>query len=436
MAFMAAVVTGAVVLAFCIPLAVFVRSVAYDRAIDNADLEARSLAAELSMVNSAAALERLLLLADGAADTTPATVYLRNGQIFGRLRGTPGAVPRIVRVGLSAETAMPGGDRGVWEPVRKPSAAAAVLVRVPSSLLTKGVAREWLLLFGGGLLLVLIAIALADWMGRFIVRPISDLEAVTRQLSNGDLERRVVPGGPYEVTEVGRAVNELADRIDSLLASARMTGADLGHRLRTPLTAMRLNIESLGDSTARAALAKDFDVLEAAVNRLILETREPPAPPSHADLAGATRDRMSFWAVLAKSQNRPFGLEAPTRRVEVGLDKAELEAAIDALVSNIFAHTPEGTAFRVGLRQSTGGSAVWALVVEDDGPPPSVLPATSAVRETGTGLGLDIVRRTAERAGGSVKVGRSKAGGFRVELKLPEILPPEPNREAAATQRG
>src|ERR1019366_451131 len=90
MAFMAAVVTGAVVLAFCIPLAVFVRSVAYDRAIDNADLEARSLAAELSMVNSAAAVERLLLLADGAADTTPATVYLRNGQIFGRLRGTPG----------------------------------------------------------------------------------------------------------------------------------------------------------------------------------------------------------------------------------------------------------------------------------------------------------------------------------------------------------
>jgi len=432
---MAAVVTAAVVLAFCIPLAFFVRSVAYDRAIDNAELEARSLAAELSTVNSLTAVERLALIADGAADTTPVTVYLRNGQVFGRLPGTPATLPRIVRSGLSAVTAMRGGDRGIWEPVRKPGAAAAVLVRVPSALLTKGVTRESILLFGGGLLLVLIAIALADWMGGTIVRPISDLEAVTRRLSDGDLERRVVPGGPYEVAEVGRAVNELADQIDGLLASARLSGADLGHRLRTPLTALRLDIESLNDATARAALAKDFEVLEVAVNRLIRETREPPAPPGHADLAGAIRDRMSFWAVLARSQSRPFTLEAPSRRVEVGLGKGELEAAIDAVVSNIFTHTPEGTAFRVSLRQGSAGSRLWALVVEDDGSQPPTSPvAPSPDRETGTGLGLDIVRRTAERAGGAAQVGRSKGGGFRVEVKLPEVTSPGPSRDPVAVR--
>jgi len=150
------------------------------------------------------------------------------------------------------------------------------MVSVPSGLLTKGVTREGVLLFGGGFLLVLIAIALADWMGRTIVRPISDLEDVTRRLSDGDLERRVVPAGPYEVAEVGRAVNELADRIDRLLANARMAGADLGHRLRTPLTALRLDLEALTDATARTALSKDLEALEAAVSRLIRETREPP----------------------------------------------------------------------------------------------------------------------------------------------------------------
>ena len=428
---MAAVVTAAVVLAFCIPLAFFVRSVAYDRAIDSAELEARSLAAELSTVTSPAEVERLALIADGAADRTPATVYLRNGQVFGRLSGTPATLPTIVRAGLSAVIGFTGGDRGVFEPVRKPSAAAAVLVRVPTALLTKGVTREWILLFGGGFVLVLIAIALADWMGATIVRPISDLEAFTRRLSDGDLERRVVPGGPYEVAEVGRAVNELADQIDGLLASARLKGADLGHRLRTPLTALRLDIESLRDTTARAALAGDFYVLELAVNRLIRETREPPASPGHTDLAGAIRDRMSFWAVLARSQDRHFVLEAPSHRVEVGLDRGELEAAIDALVSNIFTHTPEGTGFRVTLRQESGGSKLWALEVEDDGPPQSLASGPPGVsRGTGTGLGLDIVRRSAERAGGRAQVGHSKAGGFRVELKLPEITPPEPNRAA------
>ena len=57
-----------------------------------------------------------------------------------------------------------------------------------------------------------------------------------------------MPSGPYEVAEVGQAVNELADRIKALLASARLAAADLGHRLRTPLTALRLDVEAMGDA--------------------------------------------------------------------------------------------------------------------------------------------------------------------------------------------
>ena len=298
----------------------------------------------------------------------------------------------------------------------------AVVVKVPSSLLTKGVAREWFLLFGGGLLLVLIAVVLADWLGRTIVRPISDLEDVTHRLRDGDMARRVVPAGPYEVAEVGHAVNELADRIDGLLASARMAGADLGHRLRTPLTALRLDIESLDDSVS-APLAQDLESLETAVNRLIQETRRPSKRPGHADLVAAVRDRMAFWAVLAKSQHRYVTLEAPPRQVEVALAKDDIEAAIDALVSNVFAHTPEGTGFCVALRETASVNGNWALVVEDEGPPLQASARTGQQRVGGTGIGLDIVRRTAERVGGSAIVGRSERGGFRVEIVLPEWEP-------------
>jgi len=431
---MAAAVTGAVVLAFCIPLSLFIRSVAYDRAIDGAELQARSLAAELFTVSEEATDARIWRLANGATGTA-ATVYLANGQVLQESQGSPSVVPASVRAGRAATIATPTGGREVWVPVRGPSAAVAVMVRVPAGLLTRGVAREWTLLFGGGVLLVLIAIVLADWMGRAIVRPISDLEEVTHRLSDGDMERRVVPAGPYEVAEVGRAVNELADRIDSLLTSARMAGADLGHRLRTPLTALRLDIEALPDHKTKAALARDLESLEAAVNRLIRETREPPPPRKHADLPGAIRNRMAFWAVLARSQSRRLAVEAPSRHVEVALDIDELEAAIDALVSNIFAHTPEGTGFRVELRQTAPASRSWTLVVEDDGPPVSTAPPVPTRDASGTGLGLDIVRRTAERAGGIAHIGRSRSGGFRVELTLPEVTTTATSVESSAAQR-
>lgn len=428
---MAAVVTSAVVLAFCIPLSLFVRSVAYDRAIDGAELQARSLAAELVTVNDRPAIERLARLASGAA-STPAAVYLANGQVAGVTPLSPGSVPASVRAGHAANIAAAHGAREVWEPVRGAGASVAVMVRVPQSLLTRGVTREWILLFGGGALLVLIAIALADWMGRTIVRPISDLEDVTHRLRDGDMERRVIPAGPYEVAEVGHAVNELADRIDSLLSAARMAGADLGHRLRTPVTALRLDIEALTDPATRTPLASDLEALETAVTRLIRETREPPRPSSgHTDLVGAVRDRSAFWAVLAKSQSRRFAVEAPSRRVDVGVARDDLDAAIDALISNVFAHTPEGTGFRVALRRTTSSSATWSLVVEDDGPSSSAWPSPSSRPGTaGTGLGLDIVRRTVERAGGATELGRSQSGGFRVELRLPEWAAGWSNRES------
>jgi signal transduction histidine kinase len=134
---------------------------------------------------------------------------------------------------------------------------------------------------------------------------------------------------------------------------------------------------------------------------------------------------MAFWALVARSQRRRFEVDTPSRRVEVGLDKDDLEAAIDALLSNIFAHTPEGTSFRVGLRQSSPGSRTWTLVVEDDASTLSVEPSASKQgRGSGTGLGLDIVRRSAERAGGTTEIGRSRSGGFRVVLTLPEWMAP------------
>ena len=407
LALIATVTTSTVMLAFCVPLAFFVRSVAYDRAIDAAELEARSLAAELTGVHDPAAIARIVRQANSAA-ASRAVVYL-----------TAGSLPSAVRAGHVATTSAARGFRDVWEPVHR-SAARAVVVQVPPGALHKGVTRTWSILFGGGALLVLFAVGLADRLGASIVRPLLALEEVTHRLRDGDLDRRHEPAGPYEVAEVGQAVNDLADRISGLIADARLAAADLGHRLRTPLTALRLDIEAVDDVIERTRLVAGLDELESAVSRLIEETREARPPASRrADLSQAIRDRMAFWSVLAKSQRRRADVRSPARRVEVALSRDELEAAIDALLSNIFAHTPEGTAFSVQLRPAADASSCWSLIVEDEGAGAGPPPGQQAGKPAGTGLGLDIVRRTAGLAGGSAEIARGPAGGYRIEVRLP-----------------
>jgi signal transduction histidine kinase len=239
---------------------------------------------------------------------------------------------------------------------------------MPAGELAKGVIKTWIILFGGGAVLVLLAVGLADRLGRSIVRPLLALDEVTHRLRDGDLEQRYEPAGPYEVAEVGQAVNELADRINGLIASTRLAAADLGHRLRTPLTALRLDIEAIAAENDRTRLAAALESVETAVSRLIEETRQAPKPSSRrADLSQAVRDQMAFWSLLAKSQRRQVDVRAPARRVDVSLSRDELDVAIDALL----------------------------------------------------GMGLDIVRRTAMNGGGAAEVGRSASGGHRVEVKLP-----------------
>jgi signal transduction histidine kinase len=417
LALIATVATGTVMLAFCVPLAFFVRSMAYDRAIDGAELQARSLAAELVSVHDAAAIGRIARQANSAAESQ-ATVYLGSGHAVAGSPGAPRTIPRAVKA-HPVDTPSPTGGRQVWEPVHH-SAAQAVMVTVPPGELTKGVGRTWAFLFGAGALLVVFAVALADRLGRSIVRPLLALEDVTHKLRDGDLHCRHEPAGPYEVAEVGQAVNELADRINSLLASTRIAAGDLGHRLRTPLTAVRLDVEAVTDDAERAKLTASLNDLEAAVSRLIEETRQAPRSAiRRGDLAEAVRDRMAFWNVLAKSQQRQADIRVPARRVEVALDRDELDAAIDALLSNVFTHTPEKTPFSVQLRRTAPAGRSWSLIVEDQGTGAGGQ-KRDASKWGGTGLGLDIVRRTAELGGGTAEIERGKSGGYRVEIRLPE----------------
>jgi signal transduction histidine kinase len=236
------------------------------------------------------------------------------------------------------------------------------------------------------------------------------------------------------VKQVAEAFNQLGDRVGELLEAERELVADLSHRLRTPLTVLRLDAEGLDNPAEARRLADDVDELERAVTGVIRQARRPVETDITVDKTDAARiaeDRLAFWAPLAEDQERPFelvrvgpeGEDGPLPSTTVTVAPDELEAALDALLGNVFAHTDEGTAFRVEVRALSNGGI--SLAVEDSGPglsPDLVERGVSGAG--GTGLGLDIARRTAEGAGGVFRIGRSAEGGARLAMELPTTGPP------------
>jgi len=419
----AAAVASMIVLAFVIPLGLLVRQLVEDRALRGAEQRAAALVPVLATVNDRNDIQNVV---DGLDTGEPAsmTVVLADGTVLGH--ALPPDASRdvdLVRSQRSSFTIDEVGGVGVYLPVVTAGEVDVVRAFVPDAVRTRGVGSAWLLLGLLGVVLVAAATALADRLGRSVVGPVRELAHAAERLGAGDLTARVEPDGPPEIAEVGETMNRLAGRIDELLAAERETVADLSHRLRTPITALKLDAEAVTDLEERARLMDDVESLQRAVTQVINDARrvEGAAPPE-VDLVATTRERVAFWSALAEDQGRRWELDLPEGPLRVAVSGADLGAALDALLGNVLAHTPDEVPFRVAVRAvDETGFRGGELVVEDDGPGfPAGDPTQRGRSEGGsTGLGLDIVVRTAAAAHGSVEVGASPAGGARVLVRLP-----------------
>lgn len=141
--------------------------------------------------------------------------------------------------------------------------------------------------------------------------------------------------------------------------------------------------------------------------------------PGSCDAAEVARQRAEFWAVLADDQDRAMRLDLARGPLAVGAAEPELGACLDALLGNVFAHTPQGAGFTIGLRPRAGGGAV--LTVDDQGPGFAQQDPVRRGASGGgsTGLGLDIARQTAESSGGTLSIGPGPGGHVVVELGPP-----------------
>lgn len=407
--------TALVVISFLIPLGLLVRRQASDRARLEAERTAQStlIALTLTLDSDAAAIEAAL------GDLEPGTtVFVSTGVMFGEPLPGQGS---LVADAMSRQQALSGLVDGGWElalPVIGRANTAVVDVFVTGQELTEGVTAAWLLLMLLGVLLVGVAVWVADRLGQSLVRPISDLAATARRLGDGDLDARVKPSDPAEIRDVGESFNWLAGRLEELLVEEREAAADLSHRLRTPLTSLRLQAEKLMDPAERQEVLGQVDRLEQAIDQMILATRsERTTGVVSCELSSVVKTRCLFWGVLAEEQGRSMSLSIDPLPVEVHLSSDAVEAVVDALIGNVYSHTLAGTGFAVTTR-SDGGRPL--LEVSDEGPGfRSAGLANRGVSGAGsTGLGLDIVRRTAELAGGSMEMNDRPEGGAVVRVWL------------------
>jgi signal transduction histidine kinase len=282
---------------------------------------------------------------------------------------------------------------------------------------------------------LLAGMLVALWQGKRFAAPLEALAASARRLGDGDFSARAPRSGLPEPDEVASALDSTAARLATMLQRSRSFNADASHQLRTPLTALRLDLEALEQTGADpglvAAAVAEADRLEATIAEL-LALAEAPRGDELLDIAQLAGERLDAWRALARAQGREVRLQAlPVPPVRARA--AALGQSLQVLLDNALEHGA-GT-ITVDVAEVAGGVR---LCVSDEG---AGIPAERELAtlfaavdprrdraQRGTllhdegGLGLPLARSLVEAEGGRISIERARPGAV-VCLLFPAARP-------------
>jgi two-component system OmpR family sensor kinase len=362
----------------------------------------------------------------------------------------PGDVARL-RATYHADTVPGPGGHGQLRRMAAPYPGGGILVATTSlDGVDKTVSQLELILIIGSAAAGLLAAGGAAWIMRRGLRPVETMAGQADKITAGDLTERVSPhDARTEIGRLGRALNGMLGRIEDFIAereasqqAANRFFADASHELRTPLASLRANAElyQQGALPERAQVDEAMRRITAEAQRMsgLLDdmlrlARLDQHPERHDDGIDLTE----LARECAERARTAYPERTWQASIDPGLttsgDEELLRRAIDNLLANVAAHTPDDTTATLTAAQY---DATIIIEVSDDGPgvPEDQLPhlferfyrGSAPSPRPGSGLGLAVVAATAVAHHGTAQATPNHPHGLVITLTLPIPTPPQP----------
>lgn len=303
----------------------------------------------------------------------------------------------------------------------------AVRITYPTSKIDEKIRAVWLQLALLSVVVLATVTAIAYALAISITSPVRAVRDGAEALAGGDLSQRVPDdAGPPELRSLAITFNRMAERLQRLVEGQRAFTADASHQLRSPLTALRLRLETIDGAPGGADQAKvdaalsEVDRLNHLVDSLLVLARAGgTAPPTaEVDLAQVLVERWEHWTPVAEARgvtlDLDFGPDDPD--LVVRAVPGTLDTVLDNLLDNAIGVTPTGGTVR--LQGHRAGGEISAHVVDDG---PGMTPEQRARAfdrfwrapgsgRTGSGLGLAIVADLMAANGGRAELADGPGG--------------------------
>lgn len=373
-----------------------------------------------------------MLVQDDLDDVVQVQVWDINGKLVYRSDGAPALARQLVR-GYRKLRA----DAEPWRVYTEVHADRTVQVSQPIAVRQR-IAANMVLRISPPLLLLLPALAVMIWIvvGRAL-GPLDRVAEAVRGRSPSLLEPVGDEGLPPELRPIVAALNGLLVNIDSAMSAQRNFVADAAHELRSPLTALKLQLqlaERASDSATRTlAFGKLHERLDRAIHLVqqlltLARHEHAQAAPARAacDLLALAREVVSEHAIYAESKRIDLGVDGAVATVVAGARVDGLTVMLSNLVDNALRYTQDGGRVDVSAGALDGRPY---LRVADNGPG---VPADERARlfdrfyrpdgnaVWGCGLGMSIVKSVADNHDARIDLACNADGrGLVVTVLLP-----------------